>query len=262
MSRDLIPDHPRMQQFGFRTWHYLRTLLRFNNSARPVTIFTKIGTLYQGLLPNFLGATLSWGSYFYFYGAIKEYLQRKNQGVNLTWSRYFLASSSAGLMTLALTNPLWVIKTRMCVVTTPPSSSNDSILRITNCKTLKRTDYTTFCGSIRSIFKSDGIYGFYRGFLPGIFGVTHGGIQFMIYEKLKLFLLQRNQREKHFYLNDSNSHEISSAHIMMLSSFSKIAAALSTYPYQVIRSRLQDCRGDTMQVPYKGLLDVVQRTFQ
>jgi solute carrier family 25 folate transporter 32 len=42
-------------------------------------------------------------------------------------------------------------------------------------------------GSLYSIARSEGIRGLYRGIGPAMLGVSHGGIQFMVYEELKSY---------------------------------------------------------------------------
>lgn len=44
--------------------------------------------------------------------------------------------------------------------------------------------------------KQEGVKGLYRGLTPSLFGVSHGALQFTIYEKLKDYSYQRNPGEK------------------------------------------------------------------
>ena len=39
--------------------------------------------------------------------------------------------------------------------------------------------------AFKKIAVNEGLPGLYKGFVPGIWGVSHGAIQFMIYEELK-----------------------------------------------------------------------------
>lgn len=66
----------------------------------------------------------AWGVYFYCYGHMKDYFerslsQRQNQAASadgllqLRPQEHLIAAAIAGLITSTVTNPIWVIKTRM-----------------------------------------------------------------------------------------------------------------------------------------------------
>jgi solute carrier family 25 (mitochondrial folate transporter), member 32 len=80
------------------------------------------------------------------------------------------AAALAGALTSAITNPIWVIKTRMCT-----DRATTSAVR-------------KYRGVIQGLFQLatvEGLRGWYKGFIPSLFGVSHGAFQFMAYEKLK-----------------------------------------------------------------------------
>jgi len=45
--------------------------------------------------------------------------------------------------------------------------------------------YTGMTDALKKVWKLEGVRGLYRGFVPGMFGVSHGAIQFMTYEEMK-----------------------------------------------------------------------------
>ena len=197
-------------------------------------IYTRFGMrkgLYQGLSANLAGSTASWGLYFYLYDWTKTLFPTNSQG-NLSSGNYFVASSVAAAVTVLFTNPLWMIKTRLCMQK-PGNPSN----------------YKGLIDAFMRISRDEGIKGLYRGLIPGLFGVSHGAIQFMVYEELKN-IHKRNQAE----VKKPNSFEY-----LIMSSTSKTIAMLVTYPYQVIRSRLQ-VRADEGKFSYKGIFDIIKRT--
>jgi solute carrier family 25 folate transporter 32 len=101
---------------------------------------------------------------------------------------------------------------------------------------------------IQDIFRNEGPRGFWRGLLPSLFGITHGAIQFTAYEELKIY--RRQQRE---------SGTLSNVDTVLLSSVSKIFAGSITYPYQVLRSRLQTYDAASA---YRGAVDAVRQMWR
>lgn len=111
------------------------------------------------------------------------------------------------------------------------------------------TNYKGLVDALVKISRDEGIRGLYRGLVPGLFGVSHGAIQFMAYEQLKN-LHNRNNKTK---------SKPSTLEYLFMSSTSKTVAMLVTYPYQVVRSRLQ-VRAQEGKFSYNGVWDVIKRT--
>ena len=110
--------------------------------------------------------------------------------------------------------------------------------------------YTSIIDGTRQIYKSEGVSGFYRGLVPSLFGVTHGAIQFMAYEQLKI------HRAKSL---PGGQKDLTAGDFLMLSGLAKVIAGSTTYPYQVVRARLQMYDADRT---YKSARDVVGQVWR
>lgn len=173
--------------------------------------------LYAGFYPAILGSTVSWGLYFFFYSKAKQsYLESREK---LSPSLHLAAAAQAGGLVCLCTNPLWLVKTRL-QLQTPQHLAHS---------------YSGFHDAIRTILKEEGWKALYKGLVPGLFLVSHGAIQFTAYEELRKVLIGMKSDE---YDIDS-TEALDSFDYATLGASSKVAAILSTYPFQVIRARLQ-----------------------
>ena len=102
----------------------------------------------------------------------------------------------------------------------------------------------------RQLYKSEGVRGFYRGLIPSLFGVSHGALQFMAYEQLKIY-------RGHSF--DRGQKDLGASDFLVLSGLAKIFAGSTTYPYQIVRARLQMYDADRT---YKGARDVVTQVWR
>ncbi|KAJ8291073.1 hypothetical protein GJAV_G00021070 [Gymnothorax javanicus] len=189
--------------------------------------------LYQGVTPNMWGAGASWGLYFFFYNAIKAYVQERHQS-ELSATQHLVSAAQAGMMTLCLTNPIWVTKTRLVLQYNAHASQKQ---------------YKGMLDALIKIYRQEGIRGWYRGFVPGLFGTSHGALQFMAYEELK--------RDYNKYRKASSDAQLNPLEYITMAALSKIFAVATTYPYQVVRARLQDQHNK-----YNGATDVIKRTWR
>lgn len=199
-----------------------------------VTIFRQEGLtgLYRGVTPNIIGAGSSWGLYFLFYNTIKMWGQGGNAQTPLRPAQHLLAASQAGAMTLVLTNPIWVVKTRLCL----------------QYGSGEKQQYAGMLDTLVKIYKTEGFRGYYKGFLPGLFGVSHGAIQFMTYEEMK--------NRYNNYKGVPITTKLGTLEYLLFAASSKLVAAGSTYPYQVVRARLQN-----QHYSYKGIIDCIRQMW-
>lgn len=195
--------------------------------------------LYKGVTPNVAGAGTSWGFYFLFYNTVKTEMQGGNSKIQLTPAMHMLAAAEAGILTLTMTNPIWVVKTRLCL-----QYGND-VPTVANAS----KGYKGMMDALLRIYKEEGVRGLYKGFVPGMWGVSHGAIQFMTYEELKNSYNQ--------YRQQPIDTKLGTAEYLFFAALSKLIAAVTTYPYQVVRARLQD-----QNSVYNGAIDCVRQTYR
>ena len=200
-----------------------------------------IQTLYRGLAPNLIGNASSWAIFFYFKSTIEnQLLQLHNRpsaankalGIKgtsaerqngLTPFDYFVASGISGILITLSTNPIWVLKTRML--------SSD-----------KGTEgaYESMWHGCKHILRTEGMKGFYRGAGISLLGNSHGAVQFAVYEPLKkVWRKHLDQGSNAGARSESEEEKLGNSATLVISGSAKIVAGSVTYPYQVVRSRLQ-----------------------
>jgi len=197
--------------------------------------------LYQGIQPAIAGSTLAWGTYFYFYTTSKQILtslklEQSSSAVRLGFGDHSLAAAMAATGTCLLTNPFWLLKTRMALevkhAVAPPGGLEKTPMQLVS--------------AMRQVWGAEGLLGFYKGFGPGwVFFVTHGAVQFGCYEELKRTCSERS------------GAPLTVGEAFGCGLVSKLAAVCTTYPIQLIRSRLQQKGAERL---YSGVFDVIRAT--
>ncbi|KAJ6627340.1 mitochondrial carrier domain-containing protein [Mycena sp. CBHHK59/15] len=181
--------------------------------------------LYRGLGPNITGNASSWGLYFWFYNMLKKRATDGDTSKPLSSGAILLCSAQASAVTAIMTNPIWVVKVRM--FTTKADSP---------------TAYRGVWHGFSSIVREEGVLGLFRGTSLALFGVSNGAIQFVAYERMKRwgFDVKKKQFEKAGRPWTSDVDKLSNTAYTVMSGASKLAALSLTYPYQVVRSRIQN----------------------
>ena len=143
-----------------------------------------------------------------------------------------LSAASAGLLSSCTTNPLWVIKTRMQL---EREKASPGLVNI-----------------VRTIYSERGLRGFWRGVSASAYGISETMMHFVIYEKLKLVLLDsasdgaRSKRTVSDFLA-----------LMVCGGVSKTVATSLAYPHEVARTRLREA--GTKYSTFWGTLATVHR---
>lgn len=138
----------------------------------------------------------------------------------------FWSSIVAGASSTMVTNPIWVIKTRLMLQVSGSAANNDH---------RPPWHYNGTFDAARKMFKTEGILSFYSGLTPALLGLTHVAIQFPAYEFLKRHFTGQGMGGG----GEGGDQKFHFAGTFAASVLSKIVASSATYPHEVIRTRLQ-----------------------
>ncbi|KAI1817355.1 mitochondrial carrier domain-containing protein [Poronia punctata] len=217
------------------------------------TIWTEEGIrgLYRGLGPIVLGYLPTWAVWFTVYNKSKVYMAEHN--VRNQFAINFWSSIIAGASSTIVTNPIWVIKTRLMSQSARGYNREMSVFpRSGNTPTSRPTihspwHYHSTLDAARKMYSSEGILSFYSGLTPALLGLTHVAVQFPAYE----FLRKKFTGQSMGQMGDSGAGEQNQwLGVLSASILSKILASSATYPHEVIRTRLQTQRRPTPGVEY------------
>ncbi|KAH6722378.1 mitochondrial folate transporter-like protein/carrier [Leptodontidium sp. 2 PMI_412] len=178
--------------------------------------------MYRGLGPIILGYLPTWAVYFTVYGRSKVFFANH---VENTYGINFCSSLVAGACSTLVTNPIWVIKTRLMSQVSRKATSNEA---------RPPWHYRSTFDAARKMYRTEGILSFYSGLTPALLGLTHVAVQFPAYEYLKTRFTGQGMGKS--AEGDDSAHWIG---IFSASVLSKVMASSATYPHEVIRTRLQ-----------------------
>lgn len=177
-----------------------------------------------------------------------------DQPRKLSAGQHLLAASESGAITALLTNPIWVVKTRMFTTSktgeaaaTAAAASNVSAFKTAEATgSTAPSPYRTLRSSLKHIYRQEGLRGLWKGTGLALFGVSNGAIQFMSYEQLKRHRSNVALRRRGpgavsaSELGSEGQVKLTNIEYTLISGLAKLVSITLTYPYQVIRSRIQN----------------------
>lgn len=238
-------------------------------ALRGILRYEGLQGLYVGWTPAVVGSAVSWGGYFYFYEGLKQqllayktsqkglqYHQPTSSQTATTQTKptlnaidHFVLACVAGGVMVGLTNPVWLVKTRMQL----------QLKRVSQEHNIR--PYEGLIDAFRTIVREEGVLALYKGSGPALLLTSHGGVQFVVYEYLRQhFHFQRASRSTQSSSSSVWERLELSTGYLTIGAVSKIIASTTTYPLQVVKSRMQQ-RADTLELQADGELRAVRREY-
>lgn len=127
-----------------------------------------------------------------------------------------IAGAIAGSATVLITNPIWVVNTRM---TARKSESEEQVL-----PGAKPAKSPSTIGTLLSLIRDEGPARLFAGVMPALVLVINPILQYTVYEQLKNTLEKRRR--------------ITPTDAFYLGALGKLLATSITYPYITVKSRM------------------------
>ncbi|KAG9066571.1 hypothetical protein KI688_012479 [Linnemannia hyalina] len=191
------------------------------DAVKKIVAKEGISGLYSGLDSALFGISLTNYCYYYFYEFTKSVIDKAQMSTLESMS----AGAVAGAATVMITNPIWVINTR--IATRNASAPNSRPLGTVE--------------TAQQMIKDNGIKSFWQGVMPALILVANPIIQYTVFEKLKARIVK--------------TRALSGFDFFLLGAVSKLAATSITYPYIVVKSRMQLKQSDDAKERYNSVMD-------
>ncbi|KNC79123.1 hypothetical protein SARC_08472 [Sphaeroforma arctica JP610] len=169
---------------------------------------------FKGLGPSLFALLPTWAVYFTTYEQLKVRIGIHYDLAPKSSQLHLMAAIGAGVASNVVTSPLWLIKTRL----------------MTQQRGLTPYFYKNSVHALITIMQREGPLALYKGLAASLVGVVHVGIQFPLYEILKV----------KFSSNYSERADTTTKAIILASATSKTIASVAWYPHEVVRTRMQN----------------------
>ncbi|KUI67485.1 Peroxisomal membrane protein PMP47A [Cytospora mali] len=201
----------------------------FLKAVKHITAREGISGLYAGLDSALFGISVTNFVYYYWYewtraffeaGAVKAGRASKK----LTTVESMIAGAIAGSATVILTNPIWVINTRMTTRQHQAEGAEASDKETLPGGARKPARAPSTLGTLLSMLRNEGPQALFAGVLPALVLVINPILQYTLFEQLKNAVERRRR-------------VVTPTIAFFLGALGKLFATSITYPYITVKSQ-------------------------
>lgn len=195
-----------------------------------------ISGLYSGLDSALFGISVTNFVYYYWYEWTRSFFEKAaikagRASKKLTTVESMIAGAIAGSATVMITNPIWVVNTRM---TTRKEESD--------IEGGKKEKKPSTIGTLLSLIRDEGFMSLFAGVLPALVLVINPILQYTFFEQMKNAVERRKK--------------IGPYDAFYLGALGKLLATSITYPYITVKSRAHVAKKDQ---PSEGMTQSLRK---
>ncbi|KAK3344617.1 mitochondrial carrier domain-containing protein [Neurospora tetraspora] len=205
-----------------------------------------ISGLYSGLSSALFGISVTNFVYYYWYEWTRAFFEAAavktgRASKKLTTVESMIAGAIAGSATVILTNPIWVVNTRM--TTRKAAAAEDEKDALPGAPAAKKP---STIGTLLALLKNEGPQALFAGVVPALVLVINPILQYTLFEQMK------NAVEKR--------RKMTATLAFFLGAAGKLFATSVTYPYITVKSQMHVAPGDGGKK--EGMMEAINRVVR
>ncbi|KAK3944496.1 mitochondrial carrier domain-containing protein [Diplogelasinospora grovesii] len=204
----------------------------FIATIRQIVAREGVSGLYSGLSSALFGISVTNFVYYYWYEWTRAFFEQAaakagRASKRLTTVESMIAGAIAGSATVILTNPIWVVNTRMTTrKTAAVPTTDDKTTGLPTPATTKPPKVTTI-GTLLSLLKNEGPQALFAGVIPALVLVINPILQYTLFEQMK-----------NAYERRKGEGKVTPTVAFFLGALGKLFATSVTYPYITVKSQM------------------------
>ncbi|EFY86704.1 putative peroxisomal membrane protein PMP47B [Metarhizium acridum CQMa 102] len=193
---------------------------KFIDAVQKIVAREGIPGLYAGINSALFGISVTNFVYYYWYEWTRAFFEKAaatagRASKKLTTVESMIAGAIAGSATVIITNPIWVVNTR---VTTRQQNS------VADLESGKPAKKPTTLGTLMALLKNEGPQALFSGVLPALVLVVNPILQYTLFEQMKNYVEKRRK--------------VTPTVAFFLGALGKLFATSVTYPYITVKSQM------------------------
>lgn len=215
---------------------------KFISAVQKIVAREGVSGLYSGINSALFGISITNFVYYYWYEWTRSFFEKAaikagRANKKLTTVESMIAGAIAGSATVILTNPIWVVNTR---VTTRKQDKEGDVEAGEEAKPAKAP---STIGTLMALLKNEGPHALFAGVIPALVLVINPILQYTLFEQMK------NRVEK--------KRSVTPGIAFLLGALGKLFATTVTYPYITVKSQMH-VQTDRKEGMFKALSRVVR----
>ncbi|KAI1474149.1 hypothetical protein K445DRAFT_318811 [Daldinia sp. EC12] len=199
----------------------------FLAAVKQIVAREGVSGLYAGLDSAVFGISVTNFVYYYWYEWTRGFFEAAaaragRASKKLTAIEAIIAGAIAGSATVILTNPIWVVNTRM----TTRKGQIEAEENTAGGAPVEKKKQPTTLGTLSALLRDEGPQALFRGVVPALVLVINPILQYTLFEQLKNAYERRRK------------HNVTPTVAFFLGALGKLFATSITYPYITVKSQM------------------------